>query len=175
VRFEGLAYRAHNPRWSWAPTSGEGARLHGGRFNAKAIAALYLSLDTSTAILEATQGFGNRFPPLMLVTYDIDCADLVDLTATGTLRRHATSRADLACAWLALAAAGREVPSWRLAEQLRASGAAGIMVPSFAVGADATARNLVLWRWGEAPPYAVRVFDPDRRLPKDQRSWREGA
>ena len=64
VRFRGLAYRAHNPRWSWAPTSGEGARLHGGRFNPKGVPALYLSLNTSTAILEATQGFASRFPPL---------------------------------------------------------------------------------------------------------------
>jgi RES domain-containing protein len=173
VRYTGLAYRAHNPRWSWAPTSGEGARLHGGRFNAKGTAALYLSLDTSTAILEATQGFGNRFPPLTLVTYDVDCADLVDLTGPGALRRHQTTRAELACAWMALAAAGKPVPSWRLAERLRASAAAGLVAPSFAVGADNTAKNLVLWRWGDAPPHTVRVFDPDRRLPRDGRSWRE--
>ena len=172
MRYTGVAYRAHNPRWSWAPTSGEGARLHGGRFNLKGVAALYLSLDTSTAILEATQGFGSRFPPLTLVTYEVDCADLVDLTAAGALRRHRASRADLACAWLTLAAAGREVPSWRLAERLRRSGAAGIIVPSFALGASADAKNLVLWRWGEAPPHAVRVFDPDRRLPRDDRSRR---
>ena len=119
------------------------------------------------------QGFSARFPPLTLVAYDIDCADLVDLSTTGALRRHQTSRAELACAWLALAAAGREVPSWRLAERLRGSGAAGLIVPSFAVGADATARNLVLWRWGDAPQHAVRVFDPDHRLPRDARSWRE--
>lgn len=172
MRYEGVAYRAHNPRWSWAPTSGEGARRHGGRFNAKGVAALYLSLDTSTAILEATQGFGNRFPPLTLVTYDVDCADILDLTFAGALRRHGASRADLACAWLTLAAAGAEVPSWRLAERLRASGAAGIIVPSFARGAGTDSKNLVLWRWGEKPPHAVRVFDPDRRLPQDDRLWR---
>jgi RES domain-containing protein len=175
VRFEGLAYRAHNPRWSWAPTSGEGARLHGGRFNAKGTAALYLSLDTSTAIVEATQGFGSRFPPLTLVTYDVDCEDLIELTTEVELRRHHTSRAELACAWLALAAAGKPVPSWRLAQRLRAAGAAGVLVPSFALGADATARNLVLLRWGDAQPHAVRVFDPDRRLPRDARSWRDDA
>jgi RES domain-containing protein len=174
VRYEGVAYRAHNPRWSWAPTSGEGARLYGGRFNPKGIAALYLSLDTSTAILEATQGFGSRFPPLTLVTYDVGCADLVDLTTAGALRRLGASRADLTCAWMALAAAGKAVPSWILAERLRGSGAAGLIVASFAVGAGANAKNLVLWRWGEQPPHAVRVFNPDRRLPQDERSWREG-
>jgi RES domain-containing protein len=152
-----------------------GARLHGGRFNAKGTAALYLSLDTSTAILEATQGFGNRFPPLTLVTYDVDCADLIDLTGAAALRRHQTTRAELACAWMALAAAGKPVPSWRLAERLRASGAAGLVAPSFAAGADAAAKNLVLWRWGETPPHAVRVFDPDRRLPRDARSWRDAS
>ncbi len=35
VRFQGLAYRAHDPRWSFKPLSGEGAAVHGGRFNPK--------------------------------------------------------------------------------------------------------------------------------------------
>ena len=28
MRFRGIVYRAHNPRWSWPPVSSEGARLH---------------------------------------------------------------------------------------------------------------------------------------------------
>lgn len=33
MRFRGIVYRAHDPRWSWPPVSGEGSRLYGGRFN----------------------------------------------------------------------------------------------------------------------------------------------
>ena len=44
TRYRGLAYRAHDPRWAFAPTSGAGAAIHGGRFNPKGTAALYLAL-----------------------------------------------------------------------------------------------------------------------------------
>ena len=44
-------------------------------------------------------------------------------------------------------------------------GAAGVLVPSYAIGAGASDKNLVLWRWSEELPYQVRVFDPDGRLP----------
>jgi len=36
-------YRAHTPRWSFAPLSGAGAAVQGGRFNRKGIEALYLT------------------------------------------------------------------------------------------------------------------------------------
>ena len=152
MRYRGPAYRAHHPQWSWSPLSGDGARLHGGRFNAKGAPALYLALDWSTAVVEASQGFAFRIPPLTIVTYEVDCADIVDLTDAGELKRLGARRADLACAWKLLAETGQPVPSWALAERLRAADVAGVIVPSFAVGAAAGAKNLVLWRWsGEHP------------------------
>src|SRR5262249_792496 len=60
LRFEGLAYRAHDPRWSFRPLSGDGAAVHGGRFNPKGTPALYLALDPMTAIKEAAQGFARK-------------------------------------------------------------------------------------------------------------------
>lgn len=174
MKYEGRAWRAHHPRWSWSPVSGEGARLHGGRFNAKGIAALYLSLDLPTAILEASQGFAFRIPPLTIVEYDVDCTDIVDLTADDTLRRNGTSRTELDCPWLAFASAGKVVPTWALADRLIAEGAAGIVVASRAPRATAGNRNLVLWRWSDRRPHRVVAFDPDRRLPRNDRSWREG-
>lgn len=42
----------HVPRWAVAPTSGAGARKHGGRFNRPGVDALYLALETETAIRE---------------------------------------------------------------------------------------------------------------------------
>ncbi len=164
VRYTGRAFRAHHPNWAWSPTSGEGARIHGGRFNPKGVPALYLSLDLPTAILEASQGFAFRIPPLTIVEYDVDSDDLVDLTARGALRRHGTTAAELGGAWLLLARSGEPVPTWQVAERLIADGAAGVVVPSFAPGASARSRNLVLWRWGDTTPHRVVVFDPDGRL-----------
>ena len=75
----GLAYRAHDPRWSFRPLSGDGAAVHGGRFNPKGTPALYLALDPMTAIKEASQGFARKFEPCVLCTYEIDCQDIVEL------------------------------------------------------------------------------------------------
>jgi RES domain-containing protein len=88
------------------------------------------------------------------------------------LRAHGVEQRDLACAWKQLAETGAPVPSWRVAERLRADGNVGIIVRSFAQGAEAEAKNLVLWRWGPALPHRVTVFDPDRRLPRGAASWR---
>jgi RES domain-containing protein len=49
------AYRVHDPRWAFAPTSGAGAGTHGGRANRPGIHALYLSLELETALAEYRQ------------------------------------------------------------------------------------------------------------------------
>src|SRR5208283_3004562 len=64
VRLQGLVYRAHNPRWAFSPTSGEGAARHGGRFNPVGVPALYMSRRMETAWLEAQQGFAFKAQPL---------------------------------------------------------------------------------------------------------------
>jgi len=175
VRYVGTAYRAHDPRWSWKPLSGEGARIHGGRFNAKGLPALYLSLDFPTAVIEANQGFPFRLmSPITLVSYAVDCDDLTDLTDEDVLEKLGAAPSDLACAWKLLAEESRPVPTWQLVERLRAQGAAGALVPSFSPGAASDAKNLVLWSWSEILPHQVRIIDPGGRLPRDDSSWRRG-
>ena len=49
------AYRMHTPKWATAPTSGAGAATHGGRANRPGIQALYLALETDTAVREYQQ------------------------------------------------------------------------------------------------------------------------
>jgi RES domain-containing protein len=171
LRFQGLAYRAHDPRWSFRPLSGDGAAIHGGRFNPKGTPALYVSLDPMTAIMEAAQGFARKFEPCVLCTYEIDCEDVVDLRGKKDRRVAGLSNEDIACAWFAEAAAGREPASWRFARSLIAGGAAGLVAPSFANGAGARDFNLVLWDWSDRLPHKVAVFDPSGRLPKSQLSW----
>jgi RES domain-containing protein len=178
--FDGLVYRAHNPRWAYLPTSGEGAARHGGRFNRKGLPALYTSLDITTAWLEAQQGLPFKAQPMTLVAYRVRCERIVDLTDPATLAANRIDAADLACPWEDLASRGLWPPSWALADALIAQDVQGALVPSFAPAPnpapnpapDATPRrNLVLWRWADDPPCAVRVIDDFGRLPQDDRGW----
>jgi RES domain-containing protein len=77
----------------------------------------------------------------------------------------------MACPWAFSLAEGERPASWSIHDRLAARGVAGIVVPSFAPGAEAGDRNLVLWRWGPDLPHRVEVDDPSGRLPKDQLSW----
>jgi RES domain-containing protein len=56
------AYRVHVPRWAFLPTSGAGAREHGGRLNRIGVDALYLSLEEQTALSEYKQLSAMRAP-----------------------------------------------------------------------------------------------------------------
>ncbi len=171
MRFVGTAYRAHDPRWSFRPISGAGAAIRGARFNPRGVPALYLGLSIMTAIKEANQGFAHRIDPCVLCSYDIDCDDIADLSTPEGRRAAGVMLDDLACPWALALAEGRRPASWDIHDRLAARGIAGIVVPSFAPGADESDRNLVLWDWGPELPHRVTVFDPSGRLPKDQLSW----
>lgn len=177
MRLRGLVYRAHNPRWSFAPTSGDGAALHGGRFNPSGMAALYTSLRPETAWLEAQQAFPFKPQPLTLCAYEVDCADIADLTDADERARLNVALADLACPWEYLASQGEEPPSWRVARKLMADGFAGIIVGSHAPGAmqpaDLPHHNVVFWSWSDQPPHRLMVVDDFGRLPRDDSSWRQ--
>jgi RES domain-containing protein len=151
--------------------SGEGAAIHGGRFNPQGTPALYLALDPMTAIKEANQAFTNKIEPCVLCAYEVDCEDILDLRTEESRVAAGVKEADTASAWFAEVAAGREPRSWRLAKRLRHDGAAGLLVPSYARSATAEDINLVLWTWGGNYPHRVVVHDPGGRLPKNQLSW----
>jgi len=145
--------------------------VHGGRFNPKGTPALYLALNPMTAIKEAAQGFGHKFDPYVLCAYEIDCEDVIDFRSDEERSEARISGEDTVSAWFSDDAAGREPASWRLARNLIASGAAGLIAPSFVSGAEANDINLVLWDWSDRLPHKVAVFDPSGRLPKNQLSW----
>ena len=172
MRLQGTVWRAHHPRWAFAPDSGAGAAVHGGRFNRAGVPALYTSLRFETAWLEAQQGFPFKAQAMTLCGYAADCADLADLTDPRTREELGVQMADLGCGWSGLADRGLVPPSWAVADRLMAAGMAGILVPSFACGATEADVNAVFWRWAPVPPHQVKVLDPDRRLPRDDRSWR---
>lgn len=172
MRFVGRCYRAHDPRWSFDPLSGEGAALTGGRFNRKGEPALYLSLDVMTAFGECTQGFTHRLRPLTMCEYDVDCEPVADLRDDRGRAAAEVTLGEIGCAWLSYRLSGKDAPSWLAVDRLKAAGHAGALVPSFAPGASPRNLNLVLWQWGPSLPRKVDVFDPGGALPKDQLSWR---
>ena len=172
MKLAGLVYRAHNPKWAFAPDSGEGAAVAGGRFNPVGMPALYTALRFETAWLEAQQAFPFKAQPMTLCAYDVDCEDVLDLTDVNTLTEHGITPEDLACPWKDLSTRGIRPPSWQITERLFAAHTAGIIVPSFATGVVAADVNVVFWEQTPDPPHQVRVIDDDRRLPRDVSSWR---
>ena len=169
--WQGLAYRAHDPRWSFAPVSGEGARLKGGRFNRSGTPALYLALRAEGAMREAEAGFPYRFQPMTLCAYDVVAQRVVDATDAAVLAQLDMVPADLACPWRLEVAERRTPRSWQLADALQNLDAQGMLYPSFAPAATASDVNLVLWQWQGGDGAAVRVIDDDRRLPSSRASW----
>jgi RES domain-containing protein len=155
------------PRWSHEPLSGEGAARHGGRWNAPATAALYMSEEFATAIAEYEQELGIRRGTLC--AYDVRADRIADLTAPKVLKRLGVKGTDLLLPWKQVALIERRPPrTWALAGRLIASGIRGVRVPS----ARASGANLVLWRWNVDRGCRVEALDPLGDLPKDQRSWR---
>lgn len=171
IRFSGLVYRAHHPAWAYDPESGEGAKLHGGRFNRVGTACFYAALSLETAWLEAQQGFAFKAQPLTICSYRADLTDILDLTSPDVRETVQVSLVQLSCAWERLAGGVKAVPTWELADRLIASGCAGVVVPSFASRATSDDRNLVLWSWSRNAPHRLEVIDDEQRLPRDQSSW----
>jgi RES domain-containing protein len=161
----------HHPKWSFKPLSGDGAAVHGGRFNPRGMPALYLALSIETAIKEVTRALAFKIDPCVLCCYDVDCADLADLRTEAARTGHGVAAEELSSAWFPDSLERTEPATWQLARRLIARGIAGILVPSFAQGATQRDEILVLWDWSERPPHQVRVFDPSGRLPRNQLSW----
>jgi RES domain-containing protein len=172
VRFQSVCYRAHDPKWAFAPLSGEGARLKGGRFNAKGQDALYLALTIEGMFLEMGHGLAHRFDPLTVCCYDVDVSNIADLRTDADRNKAGVSLSDLACPWALDMAAGRQPASWTIVANLLRTGHAGLIAPSFARGTQPDLHhNLILWKWGPDLPHRVTVQDPNHRLPGNQSSW----
>jgi len=164
IRFQGQAFRAHDPRWAWDPESGEGARLHGGRFNPRGMPALYLSLTPEGAWAEGQQAFPFKPQPLTICAYEIDCERVVDLRDISARKSAGVSGEDLACAWEEIFARNAIPPTHKVALQLIETGVAGILVPSFAPSAPDKAANFVAWRWSRYRPHRIQCIDDEGRL-----------
>ena len=165
MRLRRIVYRAHDPRWSWPPVSGEGARLYGGRFNRIEVPALYTSLSPLTAVREASP-LGRPLQPILLCPYEVDAEPVFDSTDRRARAAFGVTDADLHCpTWRTVMYRGGVPASQALADRLIGAGYVGMLVRSFAAGAGQDDRNLVLWTWGDRLPSRVAVIDDERRLP----------
>lgn len=145
------------------PLSGEGARLHGGRFNAKGIPALYTSLSIMTAIKESNQI--GTLQPTTLVCYSADIEPILDATDQRCLDRYGLALEDLAADnWRSQMRDDGKSQTQRFAERLIAAGYVGLKVRSFARGAVNTDVNMVLWTWGPDLPTQLLLNDDEGRL-----------
>jgi len=162
-----VCFRAIDPRWSFAPLSGQGAALNGGRWNAQGVPALYLALDEITAVHEYNQGLG--FHPLVLARYHVTQARFANLCEPEERERLGVDEAVLSAAWLEDLRQGQKPPTHKLADTLSTS-FDGLIYPSVVTS---TGRCVVLWRWNTDTGAQVRVEDTGNCLPKDQTSWEE--
>ena len=163
MHYRGLLYRALNPIRAREPLSGEGARLHDGRFNSKGIPALYTAMSVMTAIREANQI--GTLQPTTLVSYEADITPIFDATDGDVLGGYDMTPADLATDdWRMRMRAEGKAPTQILAERLIADGYAGLQVPSFAKGATGEDLNMVLWVWGSMLPTKLVLIEDEGRL-----------
>ncbi len=162
------AYRMHTPKWAVAPTSGAGAAKHGGRLNRPGIPALYLSLDSATAVKEYQQ-VSTLLSPGTLVSYRVSASPVVDCREGFESPRWSPRWQAFDCDWRQLWFSERlEPPSWVLADEAIAAGAKGILFHS---RLSPGGLNLVLYPQVLAAGDSIAVFDPAGDLPKDQQSW----
>lgn len=161
--YRGQLFRALNPIYAHEPLSGHGAALYGGRFNPKGMPALYTSLSVLTALKEAHQA-GN-LQPTTLVCYEAEIDGVFDSRDDGALRSHGMDMVAFADGtWRDQMKAGGEARTQAFARQLIAKGYCGLLVRSFAPGADETNLNLVLWQWGATAPARLTLIDDEARL-----------
>ena len=170
MRFRGIVYRAHDPRWSWPPVSGEGARRYGGRFNRIGVEAFYTALSPMTALREASS-IQQPLQPVLVCAYEVDAEPVFDALDASQRRECAVTEDELRCPNWERDMYSRAVPvSHALAERLVAAGFAGMRVRSFVPGAGPDDVNLVLWSWGDRRPLRVTLIDDERRLTTTRRA-----
>ena len=177
TRVQRTVIRAAKPRWSYLPTSGEGAARRGGRFNQIGEPALYTSLTHETAAREVR--FSLNQEPHTFYFLAVDCHHIVDLTNRET-------RQALDISWDALVNdnwesemhRGLEPSTHGIARKLKTDGCSGILINSFASGATPDDVNLVLWTWDVVKTLpasshnAVMVLNRDD-LPQNDSSWKQ--
>ena len=118
--------------------SGDGARVHGGRWNQPGLATVYGSTTDSAALEECKANdryYGVQAKaPRLLVAIEAQLAKLLELTSAGIRRTLGVTLKELAAEdWRKLMQAGKESSTQALGRAAVGSGASGLLVRSAAV------------------------------------------
>lgn len=163
-----IFHRYHSPDWAHLPTAGAGAAVNGGRFNRPGVEALYLSVETETALAEYRQGASITLPAT-LVAYHVDVAGVVDFSGGFDSAAWPVEWAEVGCDWKYIARIERrDPPTWLIGDALIRDGARGLLFPSFRKPGG---MNLVLFSANLKPDDHVEPHDPTGKLPRDRSSW----
>lgn len=164
--FNSVAYRVHQPKWSFVPTSGAGAGTYGGRANRPGVNALYLSLELETALSEYRQ-LDALLPPGLMVSYNVSVDAIVDFRGGYTSDWDPIWQ-DFYCDWRNIYFnQGIEPPSWIIGDQVLDAGGKGILFNSTITGGA----NLVIYTDALTGLDSITAYDPNNALPKNQQSW----
>jgi RES domain-containing protein len=164
-------YRAIAPRWSYAPESGAGAAVGGGRFNRPGVEARYLA-DRPEGALREYRGESVLLPPATVATFLVTAAPIVDFRGGYDSKLWGPEWANAYCDWQFLwLTAHTEPPSWTLGDLVIEAGAAGLLYTSRHGASDC----LVLYpAMTDATGFLAPVHDPSGALPKNSAGWRSG-
>ena len=118
--------------------SGDGACVHGGRWNQPGLATVYGSTTDTTALEECKANdryYGVQTKgPRLLVAIEAQLAGVLDLTSAGIRRTLGVTLKELAAEdWRKLMQAGKESSSQALGRAAVGNGASGLLVRSAAV------------------------------------------
>ena len=90
---------------------------------------------------------------------------MLDSTDAAALKAEGIDIATLsATTWRDKMKAKGEAQTQTIAQTLMGKGCNGLLIRSFAPGAKEDDLNLVLWRWGGAPPARLILIDDEGRL-----------
>lgn len=168
-RLDAVGFRMLTPRWAYAPTSGAGAALGGGRANRRGVDAVYVSIDAQTALAEYQQ-LSPLMPPGTLVSFEINVGHIVDFTGGYSPDEWDSLWNDFNCDWRNLWFDKKiEPPSWILGDMAIAAAAKGIL---FRSNIRAGGINLVLYPGAFTTDDILTVYDPNHALPKNMDSWK---
>ena len=125
------------------------------------MAALPTSTDVLTAVREADQA--SALQPTVLVSHEADLEPVLDGRDVVALAAWDVTPEMLAAPDWRVRMRSGEAPTQSLARRLIEAGIVGLLVPSYARGAEGGV-NLVLWRWGPERPARLTVIDDEGRL-----------
>lgn len=154
-------YRVIVPAYARTPCSGMGAAGQGGRFNRPGQEALYLALETDTALREYQQD-NPWLLPGTICTFFVEGLRVADLGAGFDPAHWPALWVDHAVDWRAeWFGHATEPPTWYMADDVVAAGLDGILFPS---QARPGGTNLVIYGSSLRPAAQLAAYDPDNRL-----------